>query len=156
MGLGTPAQLIELVARGVDMFDCVLPTRVARNGTAFTAKGTFAIKGGAVKADFGPIEEGCECFACKNHTRAYIRHLLNVNEILGLRLVSIHNSHFFLKVMADVRAHLKAGTFGEFRRKFIAEYVPTEKVRAARAAHKPRATVTVAEKPASEPTASLE
>lgn len=156
MGLGTPAQLIELVARGVDMFDCVLPTRVARNGTAFTAKGTFAIKGGAVKADFGPIEEGCECFACKNHTRAYIRHLLNVNEILGLRLVSIHNSHFFLKVMADVRAHLKAGTFGEFRRKFIAEYVPTEKVRAARAAHKPRVSVVVAEKPASEPTASLE
>lgn len=135
MGLGTPAQLVELVARGVDMFDCVLPTRVARNGTAFTTKGTFAIKGGAVKADFGPIEEGCECFACRHHTRAYIRHLLNVNEILGLRLVSIHNSHFYLKVMQDIRKHLQAGTFAEFRREFAASYVPSEKVRKARAAH---------------------
>jgi len=138
MGLGTPAQLIELVARGVDMFDCVLPTRVARNGTAFTPKGTFAIKGGTVKADFNPIDPTCECFACRNHTRAYIRHLLNVNEILGLRLVSIHNSHFFLKVMDDVRMHLRNGTFGEYRRQFIANYVPTEKVRAARVAHEAR------------------
>ena len=126
------AQLVELVARGVDMFDCVLPTRVARNGTAFTRKGTYAIKGGAVKADFGPIEEGCACFACKNFSRAYVRHLLNVNEILGLRLVSIHNSHMFLAVMADIRRHLAAGTFGEFRREFIAGYVPTRKVLAGR------------------------
>ncbi|HAB18834.1 MAG TPA: tRNA guanosine(34) transglycosylase Tgt [Verrucomicrobiota bacterium] len=134
MGLGTPAQLVELVARGVDMFDCVLPTRVARNGTAFTRKGTFAIKGGAVKADFGPIQEGCPCFACRNHTRAYIRHLLNVNEILGLRLVSIHNSHFFLLIMEEIRTHLERGTFAEYRREFAAQYVPTSKVRAARAA----------------------
>lgn len=134
MGLGTPAQLVELVARGVDMFDCVLPTRVARNGTAFTRKGTFAIKGGAVKSDFRPIEEGCECFACRHHTRAYIRHLLNVNEILGLRLVSIHNSHFYLQVMREIRAHLEAGTFSEFRQEFIAQYVPTLRVREARAA----------------------
>jgi queuine tRNA-ribosyltransferase len=130
MGLGTPAQLVELVARGVDMFDCVLPTRVARNGTAFTRKGTFAIKGGAVKADFGPIEEGCPCFACRNHSRAYIRHLLNVNEILGLRLVSIHNSHFYLQVMEEIRTHLVNGTFAEYRKEFIANYVPTLKVRA--------------------------
>lgn len=138
MGLGTPAQLVELVARGVDMFDCVLPTRVARNGTAFTSKGTYSIKGGAVKADFKPIEEGCACFACKNFSRAYVRHLLNVNEILGLRLVSIHNSHMFLKVMADIRAHLAAGTFGEFRREFAANYVPTEKVRLQRSAAEAR------------------
>ena len=138
MGLGTPAQLVELVARGVDMFDCVLPTRVARNGTAFTSKGTFSIKGGAVKADFNPIDPSCDCFACRNHSRAYIRHLLNVNEILGLRLVSIHNSHFFLKVMKDIRNHLQSGTFSDFRNEFIAGYVPTEKVRAARAAHKAR------------------
>ncbi len=136
MGLGTPAQMVELVARGVDMFDCVLPTRVARNGTAFTSKGTFAIKGGAVKADFGPIEPGCQCFACRHHTRAYIRHLLNVNEILGLRLVSIHNSHFYLEVMRQIRTHLAAGTFAEFRREFIANYIPTEKVRAAQKAAK--------------------
>ncbi len=134
MGLGTPAQMVELVARGVDMFDCVLPTRVARNGTAFTRKGTYAVKGGAVKMDFGPIEEGCTCFACQHHTRAYIRHLLNVNEILGLRLVSIHNSHMYLKVMEDIRAHLAAGTFAEFRRDFIANYRPSQKVLSARQA----------------------
>lgn len=132
MGLGTPAQLVELVARGVDMFDCVLPTRVARNGTAFTKRGTFAIKGGAVKAEFGPIEEGCECFACKHFSRAYIRHLLNVNEILGLRLVSIHNSHFYLQVMRDIRTHLEQGTFATFRKEFIETYVPTRKVLAGR------------------------
>jgi queuine tRNA-ribosyltransferase len=128
MGLGTPAQIVELVARGVDMFDCVLPTRVARNGTAFTRRGTFSIKGGAYKADFRPIEAGCDCFTCRNHTRAYVRHLLNVNEILGLRLVSIHNSHLYLRLMADLRAHLAAGTFDEFRREFIANYVPTRRV----------------------------
>jgi queuine tRNA-ribosyltransferase len=134
MGLGTPAQLVELVARGVDMFDCVLPTRVARNGTAFTRRGTVSIKGGFNKADFRPVEEGCECFACRHHTRAYLRHLLNVNEILGLRMLSVHNSHMFLKLMADIRAHLAAGTFGEFRREFIAGYTPTRKVLLARAA----------------------
>ncbi|MBI5383706.1 MAG: tRNA guanosine(34) transglycosylase Tgt [Verrucomicrobia bacterium] len=132
MGLGTPAQMVELVARGIDMFDCVLPTRVARNGTAFTRRGTFAIKGGAVKADLGPIEEGCSCFACRNFSRAYVRHLLNVKEILGLRLVSVHNSHMYLQLMADMRAHLAAGTFAEFRREFVANYVPTRRVLAAR------------------------
>jgi queuine tRNA-ribosyltransferase len=134
MGLGTPAQMVELIARGVDMFDCVLPTRVARNGTAFTKKGAISIKAGAVKADFNPIEKDCECYACRNFTRAYLRHLLNVNEILGLRMLSVHNSHMFLKVLADVRAALAAGTFAEFRRGFIANYVPSRKVLSARAA----------------------
>jgi queuine tRNA-ribosyltransferase len=114
------------------MFDCVLPTRVARNGTAYTRKGAIGIKGGAYKADFRPIEENCDCFACRNFTRAYLRHLLNVNEILGLRMVSVHNSHLFLKVMADVRAHLAAGTFAEFYREFIANYTPSRKILAAR------------------------
>ncbi len=132
MGLGTPAQMVELVARGVDMFDCVLPTRVARNGTAFTRKGTYSIKGGSYKADFRPIEEGCRCFACARFTRAYIRHLLNVNEILGLRLVSIHNSHMYLEVMEEIRRHLGQGTFSEYRQKFIANYIPTQKVLATR------------------------
>jgi queuine tRNA-ribosyltransferase len=128
MGLGTPAQLVELVARGVDMFDCVLPTRVARNGTAFTRKGTISIKGGAVKSDFNPIEKDCGCFACRNFSRAYLRHLLNVNEILGLRMVSVHNSHFYLELMREIRAHLSAGTFAEYRRQFAATYVPTQKI----------------------------
>jgi queuine tRNA-ribosyltransferase len=132
MGLGTPAQMIELIARGVDMFDCVLPTRIARTGTAFTRRGAFGIKGGSYKADFRPIEEGCDCFACKHFTRAYLRHLLNVNEILGLRMVSVHNSHLFLKVMADTRAHIAAGTFAEFYREFIANYKPSQKVLSAR------------------------
>lgn len=134
MGLGTPAQMVELIARGVDMFDCVLPTRVARNGTAFTHKGTVSIKAGFNKADFGPIEEGCECYACRNFSRAYLRHLLNVGEILGLRMVSVHNSHMYLQVMADVRAALAAGTFAEFRREFVANYVPSRKILSAREA----------------------
>ena len=134
MGLGTPAQMVELIARGVDMFDCVLPTRVARNGTAFTRKGQFGLKGGAYKADFRPIEEGCDCFACRHFTRAYLRHLLNVGEILGLRMLSVHNSHLFLQLMADVRAALAAGDFEEFRREFVANYQPSQKVLSARAA----------------------
>lgn len=134
MGLGTPAQLVELAARGVDMFDCVLPTRVARNGTAFTRKGSIGIKGGSYKADFRPIEEGCDCFACRHFTRAYLRHLLNVNEILGLRMLSVHNTRMYLKVMEDIRATIADGTFGEFRREFSATYVPTKKVLLARAA----------------------
>jgi len=134
MGLGTPAQMVELVARGVDMFDCVLPTRVARNGTAFTRKGSISIKAGACKADFRPIEEDCDCFACKHFTRAYLRHLLNVGEILGLRMLSVHNTRMYLKVMAEMRAAIAAGRFAEFRREFVANYVPTQKVLLARAA----------------------
>lgn len=132
MGLGTPAQMVELVARGVDLFDCVLPTRIARNGTAFTSKGTVSVKAGFNKSDFRPIEEGCTCFACQRFSRAYLRHLLNVNEILGLRMVSVHNSHMYLKVMADLRSHLAAGTFAEFRKEFIANYIPTKRVLSAR------------------------
>jgi queuine tRNA-ribosyltransferase len=132
MGLGTPAQMVELIARGVDMFDCVLPTRIARTGTAVTHAGAFGLKGGSYKADFRPIEENCECFACKHFTRAYLRHLLNVNEILGLRMVSVHNSYLFLKIMAEARAAIAAGAFAEFYRGFIANYTPSQKVLAQR------------------------
>ena len=134
MGLGTPAQLVELVARGVDMFDCVLPTRVARNGTAFTPKGSISIKAGAYKADFRPIEEGCDCFACRHFSRAYLRHLLNVGEILGLRMLSVHNTRMFIRVMEEVRGAIMTGAFAEYRREFAANYVPTRKVLLARAA----------------------
>jgi len=134
MGLGTPAQLVELVARGVDMFDCVLPTRVARNGTAFTRKGSISIKAGACKADFRPIDEGCDCFACRHFTRAYLRHLLNVGEILGLRMLSVHNTRMYLRVMEEIRAAIANGTFADYRREFAANYVPTQKVLLARAA----------------------
>jgi queuine tRNA-ribosyltransferase len=134
MGLGTPAQMVELVARGIDMFDCVLPTRVARNGTAFTRKGSISIKAGAYKSDFRPIEEDCDCFACRNFTRAYLRHLLNVGEILGLRMLSVHNTRMFVRTMEQVGAAIENGTFAEFRRDFVANYVPTQKVLLARAA----------------------
>jgi queuine tRNA-ribosyltransferase len=134
MGLGTPAQLVELVARGVDMFDCVLPTRVARNGTAFTRKGSISVKGGACKADFRPIEEDCDCYACRNFTRAYLRHLLNVGEILGLRMLSVHNTRMFLRTMEEIRATIADGTFAQYRATFAASYVPTQKVLLARAA----------------------
>ena len=128
MGLGTPVQLVELVARGVDMFDCVLPTRLARNGTAFTFGGAISLKGAAYREDFGPIEDGCDCFTCQHHTRAYLRHLLNVDEILGLRLLTIHNLRCYLRLMEVVRGHLKAGTFGEFRAAFHANYRVTSRV----------------------------
>ncbi len=134
MGLGTPAQMLELIARGVDLFDCVLPTRVARNGTAFTRRGAFALKGAAYKADFRPIDETCDCFACRHFTRAYLRHLLHAQEILGLRMLSVHNVHLFLKILAEARAHLAAGTFAAFYRDFIAHYLPSQKVLAARKA----------------------
>jgi queuine tRNA-ribosyltransferase len=134
MGLGTPAQMVELVARGVDMFDCVLPTRVARNGTAFTRHGSLSIKAGACKADFRPIDAECGCYACRNFTRAYLRHLLNVGEILGLRMLSVHNTSMFLNVMRDTRAAIASGAFAEFRREFAQNYIPTKKVLLARAA----------------------
>ncbi|MBC8324879.1 MAG: tRNA guanosine(34) transglycosylase Tgt [Verrucomicrobia subdivision 3 bacterium] len=132
MGLGTPAQLVELVARGVDIFDCVLPTRLARNGTAFTYDGAFALKGAAYKEDFTPIEAGCDCFTCRHHTRAYVRHLLNVDELLGLRLLTLHNLRLYLRLMADIRKHIEAGTFGKFRGDLAARYTPSTRVAAQR------------------------
>lgn len=134
MGLGTPAQLVELVARGVDMFDCVLPTRVARNGTAFTYSGAINLRASIYKSDFQPIEGDCDCFACARYSRAYLRHLLKSEEILGLRMVSVHNSHLYLRLMREIRENLIAGTFPEFRKRFVANYKPTSRVRAAREA----------------------
>ena len=124
MGLGTPPQMVEMVARGIDMFDCVLPTRVARNGTAFTAAGTLNLKNACYTLDEGPVEEGCGCYACANFSRAYVRHLVKAEEILGLRLITLHNLHFYLGLMARVRAALEAGTFAEFRRDFVGGYQP--------------------------------
>ena len=122
MGLGTPPQLLELIARGVDMFDCVLPTRLARNGTAFTAGGTLNLKNAEFTLQTGPIEEGCACPACREFTRGYIRHLVKAEEILGLRLITLHNLHFYLELMARVRHALEAGAFAEMRRTFVANY----------------------------------
>ena len=115
MGLGVMHQMAECVARGVDMFDCVLPTRIARHGTAITSKGNVAIKAAKWEKDFSPVEEGCGCYCCRNFSRAYVRHLLHNHEILGLRLLTIHNVHFLNRFMADMRAHIKAGDFTEWK-----------------------------------------
>jgi queuine tRNA-ribosyltransferase len=122
MGLGTPPQMVELVARGIDMFDCVLPTRVARTGTAYTAAGTLILKNAEFTSDTGPVEEGCACEACNGYSRAYIRHLLKSQEILGLRLLSIHNLHFYLDLMERTRAAIEDGSFSEFRSSFVSGY----------------------------------
>lgn len=122
MGLGTPPQLVEMVERGIDMFDCVLPTRIARNGTAFTAAGTLNLKNAPFARDPDPIEEGCDCPACKTFSRAYLRHLIKAEEILGLRLVTLHNLHFYLTLMRKIRSSILDGTFAEFRREFVSGY----------------------------------
>ena len=122
MGLGTPPQLLELIARGMDMFDCVLPTRLARNGTAFTAAGTINLKNAEFILDKNPIEENCGCDTCREFTRGYIRHLIKAEEILGLRLITLHNLHFYLNLMNQARAEIENGTFDQFRKAFAAEY----------------------------------
>jgi queuine tRNA-ribosyltransferase len=122
MGLGTPPQMIELVARGVDMFDCVLPTRLARNGTAFTAGGTLNLKNAEFTLQKEPIEEGCVCPACQEFSRGYIRHLVKSEEILGLRLITLHNLHFYLDLMSRARRAIEDGSFADFRARFVAGY----------------------------------
>jgi queuine tRNA-ribosyltransferase len=122
MGLGIPPQLLELIARGMDMFDCVLPTRLARNGTAFTATGTVNLKNAEFTLDKNPIEENCACDACREFSRGYIRHLIKAEEILGLRLITLHNLHFYLNLMDRARCEIERGTFDQFRKAFVAEY----------------------------------
>jgi queuine tRNA-ribosyltransferase len=122
MGLGTPPQMLEMIARGMDMFDCVLPTRLARNGTAFTATGTLNLKNAEFALDKRPIEKNCTCNGCREFSRGYVRHLIKAEEILGLRLITLHNLHFYLNLMSQARAEIKRGTFDRFRKAFVAEY----------------------------------
>lgn len=122
MGVGTADCLLEGVSRGVDMFDCVQQTRVARNGTALVKEGKRVIRNAEYARDFTPIEEGCDCYTCKNHTRAYIRHLLKANEILGATLLSIHNIRFTIRLMEQVREHILNGTFAEFKEEILSNY----------------------------------
>ena len=116
MGLGDLWQMAEAVARGADMFDCVIPTRHARNGSAFTRNGAYPVKAGAHKRDTRPVEEGCSCTTCRNFPRAYIRHLLNAGEILGVRLLTVHNIHCYMEYMREMRAAIEAGEFEAWRR----------------------------------------
>jgi len=129
MGLGTPPQLLEMIARGMDMFDCVLPTRLARNGTAFTDTGTLNLKNAEFALDKRPIEENCTCDACREFSRGYIRHLIKAEEILGLRLITLHNLHFYLNLMNRARIEIERGTFDQFRKAFVADYKTREAMR---------------------------
>jgi queuine tRNA-ribosyltransferase len=122
MGLGTPPQLVEMIARGMDMFDCVLPTRLARNGTAFAASGTINLKNAEFALDKSPIEENCACPTCREFARGYVRHLIKAEEILGLRLITLHNLHFYLDLMRRAGAAIENGTFNEFRKRFVSNY----------------------------------
>ena len=122
MGVGDPIDIIEGVIRGVDIFDCVEPTRIARHGQAFTRNGKLHLKNNKFKEDFTPIEEGCDCYACKNYTKAYIRHLLSVKESLGGSLLSIHNIRFLIKLTEDLRKAIDEDKLLEFKEEFIKYY----------------------------------
>jgi len=119
MGVGTPADLVKAVARGMDMFDCVIPTRHARNGQLFTSEGALNIRNSRFQADLGPIDPRCGCYACRHYSRAYLRHLQQCNEILGARLATIHNLYFYLTLMARMRTAIEAGRFAAFAEEVV-------------------------------------
>ena len=122
MGVGTPDYLLEAAIRGIDMCDCVLPTRIARNGTAMTWKGKVVVRNATYEKDWGPLDSECDCYTCKNYTRAYIRHLVKANEILGIRLLSIHNLRFLTKLMEKVREEIEKDNLGTFKEEFYKRY----------------------------------
>ena len=122
MGVGSADCLVEGVMRGIDMFDCILPTRIARNGTAMTMHGDITIRNAVYKEDFTPVEEGCDCYCCRNYTKAYIRHLINTDEIFGGRLLSVHNIRFLHRLMNKIKDAIRNDRLKDFRDEFIANY----------------------------------
>nr|WP_237660986.1 tRNA guanosine(34) transglycosylase Tgt [Tepidanaerobacter sp. GT38] len=122
MGVGAPEDLFEGVIRGVDMFDCVLPTRIARNGTVFTGNGKLVVRNAVYARDFSPLDPHCDCYTCKNYTRAYIRHLINTNEILGIRLTTIHNLYFLINLMKQIQAAIEGDYLLDLRDEFYINY----------------------------------
>ncbi len=126
MGVGLPMDLFEAVSQGVDMFDCVVPTRNGRNATVFTRKGRLLLRGASYIRDLGPIEEGCSCYTCKNHSRAYLRHLFNADEYLAGRLASLHNLTFFIQLLESMRRAIEEDRFKEFRQNFERDFNPKE------------------------------
>ena len=122
MGVGSPDYLIEAAMAGIDMCDCVLPTRIARHGTAMTSKGRLVVRNATYERDFSPLDDECDCYTCKNYTRAYIRHLIKTNEILGFRLLSIHNLYFLTNLMNRVRIEIGNDRLGDFRKEFYHKY----------------------------------
>ena len=122
MGVGSPGAILDAVERGVDIFDCVLPTRIARHGTAMTSHGRLILKNKEFERDFTPIDDECDCYTCKHYTKAYIRHLIKAEEILGQRLVTIHNTRFLLRLMENIREAIKEDRFLEFKNEFYQKY----------------------------------
>ena len=122
MGVGSPDALIEGVIRGVDMFDCVLPTRIARNGTVMPSHGKIVIRNAEYAEDFRPLDDECDCYACRNFSRAYIRHLFKAGEILAARLATIHNLYFLINLMSKIRSAIKDDTLIEFKKDFFDKY----------------------------------
>ena len=122
MGVGEPIDILEGVMRGIDMFDCVLPTRLARHGHAFTKYGKINLKNAKFKEDFSVVDDNCDCYACKNYTKAYIRHLIVAEETLGQRLLSIHNVRFLIRLTEEIRESIKNDSFLEYKREFIKNY----------------------------------
>ena len=127
MGVGDPIDILEGVERGIDIFDCVLPTRIARHGNAFTRNGRINIKNAKYKEDFTPIEDTCDCYACKNYTKAYIKHLINADETFGQRLLSIHNIRFLIKLTEEIREGIKNDTFLDYKKDFMEKYQNNKK-----------------------------
>ena len=123
MGVGDPADILKAVESGIDMFDCVLPTRIARNGTVWTRNGKLNLNNAKYRSEFVPIESDCRCYTCNNFSRAYIAHLIREGEILGLRLTTIHNLQFINKLMSDIRTNIKKGTFKEFKESFLSSFL---------------------------------
>ncbi len=121
MGVGTPEDIVEAVIRGVDIFDCVIPTRNARTGFLYTRRGILKLRNSRYKDDMSPIEEGCECYTCQNFTRSYLKHLDNCKEILGLRLNTIHNLYYYHNLMFKIRESLKANRFDDFVKEFYSQ-----------------------------------
>jgi queuine tRNA-ribosyltransferase len=122
MGVGLPEDIVEGVDRGIDMFDCVAPTRYGRNGTAFTSEGKFTVRNAAYAGDFSPLDKKCGCYTCRNFSRAYLRHLFNAEEMLGLRLVSLHNVHFYLALMGAIRQAIAGDRYSGFKKEFLSQY----------------------------------
>src|SRR5699024_1859455 len=122
MGVGSADSLLDGAVRGIEMFDCVLPTRIARNGTCMTSTGRLVVKNAKFARDFRPLDENCDCYTCQNYSRAYIRHLIHTNEILGFRLTTYHNLHFLLKLMEQVREAIKEDRLLDFRNEFFESY----------------------------------
>jgi len=126
MGVGDPIDILESVERGVDIFDCVLPTRIARHGQAFTRTGKIHMKNAKYIEDLSPVEEGCDCYCCKNYSKAYVRHLLSVDETFGGRLLSIHNIRFLIKLTEEIREAIKEDRFLDYKKNFINKYTSKE------------------------------